>query len=71
MKSTRSFRWGILGTGRIAARFASELPHSHNGVLAATASRNAGSAESFARAHGGDAVTGYGNLLRRDDLDAV
>lgn len=71
MKSARSFRWGILGTGRIAARFASELPHSHTGVLAATASRSAESAAALARTHGGEAVAGYENLLRRDDLDAV
>lgn len=71
MKSARSFRWGILGTGRIAARFASELPRSRSGVLAATASRGAGSAAAFARTHGGEAVAGYENLLRRDDLDAV
>lgn len=71
MKSARSFRWGILGTGRIAARFASELPHSHTGVLAATASRNAESAAAFARSHGGESVAGYRNLLKRDDLDAV
>lgn len=71
MKSACSFRWGILGTGRIAARFASELPQSHTGVLVATASRSAASAEAFARTHGGDAVTGYDALLRRDDLDAI
>jgi len=71
MKSARTFRWGILGTGRIAARFASELPRSRTGILVATASRTAESAAAFARAHGGEGLVGYEALLRRDDLDAV
>lgn len=71
MKFARTFRWGILGTGRIAAKFAAELPASHTGRLVATASRTAESTAAFARAHGGEAVTGYEALLRRDDLDAI
>ncbi len=71
MKPKRHFRWGILGTGRIAARFASELPRSLTGRLVATASRRPDSAAAFAKEHGGEAVAGYEALLSRDDLDAV
>ena len=71
MKPSRHFRWGILGTGRIAAKFATELPASHTGRLVATASRTSAAAAAFARIHGGEPVTGYEALLDRDDLDAV
>ena len=71
MKTSRTFRWGILGTGRIASKFAAELPASHTGRLVATASRRAESASAFARVHGGGGVTGYEALLARDDVDAI
>lgn len=71
MKTSRTFRWGILGTGRIAAKFAGELPFSHTGRLVATASRARESATAFARIHGGDPVVGYEELLCREDLDAI
>ena len=71
MKSNRHFRWGILGTGRIASRFASELPRSHEGLLVASASRTPERAAAFAREHGGEGVAGYEALLDRDDIDAV
>jgi predicted dehydrogenase len=58
-------RWGILATGNIAAQFATDLKHSHSGVLAAAASRRADTAEAFCAAHGGEAVTGYDALLAR------
>jgi len=71
MKNSRHLRWGILGTGRIANKFAGELPASRTGRLVATASRTTGAAAAFARIHGGEPVTGYEALLDRDDLDAV
>lgn len=71
MKPSRHFRWGILGTGRIAAKFATELPASRTGRLVATASRTSDSAVAFARVHGGEPVTGYQALLQRDDVDAI
>jgi len=64
-------RWGILATGNIAAQFATDLKHSHSGVLAAAASRDSDKAETFCATHGGDAVVGYDALLARDDIDAV
>lgn len=71
MKSSPELRWGILGTGMIAGRFAADLPHSLTGRLAAVASRSADSALAFASLHGGQAVTGYETLLARTDVDAV
>jgi predicted dehydrogenase len=41
-------RWGILGCGRIARKFAADLQHTENAVLLAAGSRNYGSAQAFA-----------------------
>lgn len=71
MKTSRNFRWGILGTGRIAAKFATELPFSRTGRLVATASRSMDSAVGFARIHGGDPLAGYESILLREDVDAI
>ena len=67
-----SLRWGILGTGAIARKFAAELPHSQTGSLQAVGSRSASSAESFARdfpvkSHYGS----YEALLQDPEVDAV
>jgi predicted dehydrogenase len=71
MNKTPPLRWGILGTGMIAGRFAADLPSSRSGRLAAVASRSAESAAAFAKKHGGEPVTGYEALLARPDIDAV
>jgi predicted dehydrogenase len=71
MNKTPPLRWGILGTGMIAGRFAADLPSSRSGRLAAVASRSADSAAAFSKKHGGEPVTGYEALLARDDVDAV
>ncbi|MGC4943207.1 aldo/keto reductase [Kribbella sp. DT2] len=65
-------RWGILGTGNIASRFASQLPSSSTGVLAAVGSRSQDSADAF-----GDKYSiphrhaSYEELLADDTVDAV
>lgn len=56
-------QWGILGTGRIARTFASDLDHISEGVVAAVGSRSSESAESF-----GDA---FGVALRYDSYEAL
>ncbi|MBE2205309.1 MAG: aldo/keto reductase [Chthoniobacterales bacterium] len=69
---TSTLRWGILGTGKIARKFASELPFSATGRLVAVGSRTAASAEAFAgdfpgvRAHGS-----YEALLADPEVGAV
>ena len=65
-------RWGILGTGAIADRFASELPSSRAGQLVAVGSRNLATARAFAGKH--DLKRGYGeyqDVLEDPDVDAV
>ncbi len=64
-------RWGILGTGMIARKFAGELPESGTGVLAATASRALDKAEEFVRDFEGRAHGSYDELLEDVDVDAV
>lgn len=70
MKPT--LRWGIAGTGTIARKFASELPHSLTGTLVAVGSRTAEAADRFAsefgevRAHGS-----YEALLADPEVEAV
>jgi predicted dehydrogenase len=46
---TRLIRWGILGCGRIARKFASDLRHTENAALIAIGSRSRATAEEFAR----------------------
>ena len=64
-------RWGILGTGNIAAQFASDLQHSQTGQLSGVASRTRDKAEAFCATHGGTPSPSYDDLLQRDDIDAV
>ena len=70
MKSV--LRWGILGTGMIAGKFAEELPFSETGRLAAVASRTDEGAQAFAERFGGVRAYGdYGSLLADPEVDAV
>lgn len=65
-------RWGILGTGNIASRFASQVPSSVTGEVVAVGSRSTESADEFAdrfaipNRHGS-----YQALLDDDSVDAV
>ena len=60
-------RWGILGTGKIAGKFASELKRmeaSQGSIAHAVASRDPERARNFAREHGiPHACGGYDELL--------
>ncbi len=66
-----ALRWGILGTGQIAKKFAADLPFSQTGRLVVTASRSGESAIAFAAGHGGVGVEGYDALIANPDVDAV
>ncbi len=66
-----ALRWGILGTGQIAKKFATDLSFSNTGSLVATASRSGESASAFAAEYGGIGVDGYEALLANPDVDAV
>lgn len=64
-------RFGILGCGNIAARFAKALNKSEDAELYASAARSAEKAEKFAETHGGKAYAGYEDLLADPEVQAV
>lgn len=64
-------KWGILGTGMIATKFAEDLPKSANGELVATASRGQAKSEQFAKKHGGRGLEGYEEMLHARDVEAL
>ncbi len=65
-------RWGLIGTGRIAETFATDLGHIEEGVVAAVGSRSLATAEAFARRHGAARAYGsYEELVQDPDIDAV
>ena len=83
-KGERIVRWGILGAGKIAHRFARSLSHDSRCELAAISCRSAAKAEAFALEHGipesgalsdeslgGVAGTAHSALLAMPDVDAV
>lgn len=67
-----SFRWGILGTGAIAAKFTSGLAAAPDHVAAAVGSRAPESARAFAARHGVARAHGsYADLAADPGLDAI
>ncbi|XKK36811.1 Gfo/Idh/MocA family oxidoreductase [Nocardiopsis sp. ARC36] len=65
-------RLGVLGCADIAwRRVLPSVAATPSVRLVAVASRDAAKARRFADRFGGEAVTGYADLLARDDLDAV
>ena len=71
MTTTEPLRWGILGTGMIAAKFAADLPNTTRGELAAVGSRRQETAERFCSEHGGTGHGSYDSLLEDDAVEAV
>ncbi len=72
MPATTEIRWGVLGPGRIAERFCSDLARVKGCRLHAVASRTASRAAAFALNH--HAVHGYDSyeaLLADPDVDVV
>ncbi len=66
-----NLHWGILGTGMIATKFATDLPQSRTGILEATASRSRASADAFAHKFGGRGLAGYETLIEDPAIDAI
>src|SRR5579859_1066165 len=65
-------RWGILGTGAIAATFAEGLAALPDAPLHAVGSRSKAGADSFAREYGVPRAYGsYEELVRDPDVDVV
>ncbi|MCA2213648.1 Gfo/Idh/MocA family protein [Jidongwangia harbinensis] len=68
----RPVRWGILGTGGIAATFATDLKLTEGAVLAAVGSRTAEAATAFAERHGFARAHGsWADLAADDEVDVV
>ncbi|AWB67023.1 gfo/Idh/MocA family oxidoreductase [Saccharobesus litoralis] len=67
-----SFRWGVIGPGRIANRFASALTANFVGELYAVASRDLVKAQLFLQKHNGKVCyDNYQQLLADPNVDAV
>ncbi|TCC44543.1 oxidoreductase [Kribbella capetownensis] len=65
-------RWGILGTGNIASRFASQVPTSPTNAVVAVGSRSIDSANAFADKWDiANRHASYGDLLADETVDAV
>ncbi|MCE5273378.1 Gfo/Idh/MocA family oxidoreductase, partial [bacterium] len=65
-------KWGLVGTGKIAAKFARALGHSVSGRLWAAASRSQEKALAFTKEHGGVQAYGdYASLLDDPQVRAV
>lgn len=65
-------RWGLLGTGWIAAKFAASLTAHTAQRIVAVGSRNQESADRFAREVGADAAYGsYEALVAAPDIDVI
>lgn len=69
---TTRVRWGIAGTGRMAAEMAAAFAYVPNGEVRAVGSRSLDTAQRFAAAHGiPDAHPSYDALVTDPDVDAV
>ena len=70
--STSDFRWGVIGPGIIAHRFAKALDVIDDGELYAVASRSAQRAKAFAKQYGASQTYGsYEDLVEDADVDGV
>jgi len=72
IKSMKQYNWAILGCGKIAGKFSSDLKLLKNANLYAAASRNLERAKSFAEEHGYEKAYGsYLELVQDPDVDVV
>src|SRR5690606_33653125 len=72
MSNGKTIRWGILGTGGIAAKFTKDLALAEGAMAVAVGSRSKESAEKFAEAHGIPRAHGsYDELVRDPEVDII
>ena len=65
-------RWGILGCGKIAKKFASDLKLVKDATLVAVASRDAPRAKEFAKMYNAEAAfSSYEALVQSDQVDVI
>jgi predicted dehydrogenase len=68
----KTIKWGIIGLGKIANKFATDLATVENTELVAVASRNQGNADDFAQKfHVKKAYNSYAALVKDAEVDAV
>ncbi|KZM39951.1 dehydrogenase [Marinomonas sp. SBI22] len=68
----KNFRWGILGTGKIAHHFARDFSFTKSGELRAVASRNKDTADAFATEFDIElALQDYYSLINSDEVDVI
>lgn len=69
---THPCRWGIIGPGKIAQKFATAIPLAGNAVLQAVASSDAARSRDFAEKHGAEKwYDNYEQLAADPDIDAI
>ena len=69
---SRKVKWGIIGLGNIADKFASDLQLSDTGILRGVASRNISNARAFGEKYGTTNCYGsYQALAEDDDIDVI
>ncbi|MGV8814067.1 MAG: Gfo/Idh/MocA family protein [Gelidibacter sp.] len=72
MKTSKTIRWGIIGLGKIANKFAQDIQNVENCQLYAVASRHQEKANSFAKQY--NAIKAYGDydsLAADPNIDAI
>ena len=70
--TNRNIRWGIIGLGKIANKFATDLASIETAELVAVASRNIQNANNFAEKHNAKkAYSSYEELAKDTNVDAV
>lgn len=68
----KTIRWGIIGTGNIASKFATALQGMEDTILMGVASRNLEKAEKFATEFGAYKAYGsYEELAKNSDIDVI
>jgi len=68
----KKIKWGILGAGRIAEKFVSDLAYVSNGEALAVVSQTEGKAEAFANKYGIQKVySSYAQFVQDPEIDAV
>lgn len=72
MKNGRKIRWGILGLGKIANKFANDLKLVEDAELVAVASRDKSNAENFRKQYGATiCYYDYESLAMSPEVDAI
>ena len=70
--TNKNIRWGIIGLGKIANKFATDLASIETAELVAVASRNIQNANNFAEKHNAKkAYSSYEELAKDNNVDAV